>query len=130
MLLGGGGADLGRLLALEGSVGGQASLLLEGGALFIGPTDDDNVGIFRGLNGSVAGLELYSEVTDSGLPISSLPEFQQARIREGITVGDVEEAESTVEGYRDELEEAETESGGGRAGGGAARATDDPTPAP
>ncbi len=39
---GGGGADLGRLLALEGSVGGQASLLLEGGALAVVGAGEDH----------------------------------------------------------------------------------------
>ena len=124
-----------RILAVTTGVLVLVGVLIAGGylilsrAYFIGPTDDETVGIFRGLNASVAGIALYSEVTDSGLAISSLPDFQQTRIREGITVGDVEEAEETVDGYREELEDAGTE-GGGAGGGSAGRATDDPTPAP
>ena len=122
-----------RILGIVTGVLVLLGVLIAGGylilsrAYFIGPTTDDTVGIFRGLNGSVAGVELYSEVTDSGLPIADFPDFQQARIRKGITVGDLGEAETTVEGYREELDEAETQGeGGARAG----RATDDPTPAP
>jgi PPM family protein phosphatase len=119
------GVATGVIVLLAVLAGGGYLILSR--AYFIGPTEAETVGIFRGLNGSVAGIELYSEVSDSGVPVSSLPEFQQARINEGITVGDVEEAEATVEGYREDLEDAEAEGG---AGGRAGRATDAPTPAP
>ena len=78
-------------------------------AFFIGPTPDGSVAVYRGLNESIAGIALYTEVSEAEIELTSLPAFQQQRIREGITVGTTAEAEAILEGYRAQLEEAEIE---------------------
>ena len=95
-------------------------------AYFIGPTPDGSVAIYRGLNESVAGVALYREVSDSGIELSSLPEFQQARIREGLPVGSTSEAETIIDGYRTQLDEAEGQTNGRQRDG----TSSEPTPAP
>ena len=95
-------------------------------AFFIGPTPEGNVAIYRGLNQSIAGVPLYSEVEDTEIALESLPAFQQGRIRDGITVGSTEEAQATIDGYRAQLEEAEGGAGGGQQDDTSA----EPTPTP
>ena len=86
------------------------AILIAGGylllsrAYFIGDAGG-NVGIFNGLPQDVAGFELYRQLSDTGLPMSALPAFQQERIREGIAVGSRAAAERIVAGYRAELED-------------------------
>ena len=95
------GIIAGVLILLAILVGGGYLLLSR--AFFIGAAND-NVGIFNGLPQEVAGVALYRQLEDTGLPLSSLPPFQQERIREGIPVGSRQEAEDTIAGYRAELE--------------------------
>ena len=102
-----------RLLGIITGVVVILAILLAGGylvlsrAYFIGAMETGNVGIFTGINDTVAGVPLYREIEDTGLPLASLPAFQQERIREGITVGSRAEAQETVESYRAELEDAQ-----------------------
>lgn len=104
-----------RILAIVAGVIVILAILLVGGylvlsrAYFIGATEADTVGIFSGINGEVAGVALYRQVEDTGLAISSLPAFQQARVEEGITQESRENAEKTVAQYREELEDAQAE---------------------
>ena len=88
---------------------GAGGYLLLSRAYFIAPTDSGNVGIFTGINNTVAGMPLYREIDDTGLSLASLPSFQQQRIREGITVGSKTEADRAVTAYREQLEDAEAE---------------------
>jgi PPM family protein phosphatase len=87
-----------------------AGILVAGGylvlsrAYFIGE-DEGNVAIFNGLPDPVAGIALHRKLSDTDIPLSALPEFQQQRIRSGIPVGSMREAEQTVEGYRADLED-------------------------
>ena len=121
-----------RVLAIVTGVLVIAGILLVGGylvlsrAYFIGPMDNGNIGIFTGINDTVAGVPLYREVQDTDVPLAALPPFQQQRIREGITVGSRTEAEDTVQSYRSQLEEAEPAAGGA----GANQPDADATPAP
>jgi protein phosphatase len=122
-------AVLTGVIVILGILGAGGYLLLSR-AYFIGPLDNGNVGIFTGLNDTVAGLPLYREVEDSGLPLASLPAFQQQRIRDGITVGSRTEAEETVESYRAELEDAQTQGGTSSGDNGGQRPSGESTPAP
>ena len=103
-----------RILAIITGVVILLAILIGGGylllsrAFFIGAAEN-NVGIFNGLPQEVAGVALYRQLEDSGLPLSELPPFQQERIREGIPVGSRSEAEQTIAGYRAELEDGATD---------------------
>ena len=121
-----------RILGVVTGVVVILGILIAGGylvlsrAFFIGVTDTDNVGIFQGLNGTVAGIALYKEVEDTGLALSALPPFQQQRVREGIPVDGTAAARTIIEGYRAELQEAQDQRQQRRRD----QASDDPTPAP
>ena len=97
-----------------------AGILVAGGylvlsrAFFIAPASSGNVGIFSGMNDSVAGVPLYREIEDTKLPMASLPTFLQTRINAGIPVDSRTAAEQTIAGYRAELEDASTEDGAGQ----------------
>jgi serine/threonine protein phosphatase PrpC len=58
---------------------------------------DGNVAIFRGVDASLPGLELSSpyEVTD--IELEGLSEYDRGQVEEGIGVGDLDAARSTVE---------------------------------
>ena len=123
-----------RVLGIAAGVIIILAILAAGGylvlsrAYFIGATEAGNVGIFTGINDTVAGIPLYREIEDTGLAISSLPAFQQERIRGGVSQTSKTAAEETVAQYRAELEDAEAEDAG--AAGGKRKPADSATPAP
>ncbi len=47
--------------------------------------DHGQIAVFRGVNGSVAGIELASVNRRTQLPVSALPDFEANRVHEGIT---------------------------------------------
>jgi protein phosphatase len=102
---------LAGVLVLVGILAAGGYLVLSR-AYFIAPTDNGDVGIYTGMNESVANIKLYRLVDDSGPPVADLPSFQQDRVRTGITVGSLTEAKDTVEGYRQEIDEGATEADG------------------
>ncbi|MPZ72212.1 MAG: Stp1/IreP family PP2C-type Ser/Thr phosphatase [Nitriliruptorales bacterium] len=101
----------GMLIILGILVGGGYLLLSR--AYFIGEAEG-TVRIFNGLPETVAGVELYREVDDSGLPVDTLPAHLQERVRDGITVQSVSDAERIIDGYRSESEDSQTQAGSGR----------------
>lgn len=96
---------LAGLLVILGILAAGGYLVLSR-AYFVAPAANGNIGIFTGMNDTVAGVKLYREIDDSGPPVDALPAFQQDRVREGITFGSRTEAEEAVEGYRADLEES------------------------
>jgi protein phosphatase len=102
---------------------GGGGFLLWRQAFFVGDSGG-TVGIFNGLPQTVAGIELYRELEDSKVPLSSLPAFQQERIRAGITVGSRAAGEQLIADYKAAIEDAQTQDGGTR------RRTPTPTPTP
>jgi PPM family protein phosphatase len=100
-------------------LGGGGYLLLSR-AYFIGEADG-TIRIYNGVNQTIAGVELFREVSDSGVPIAALPAHQQGRLREGLTVSSVDEAENTIAGYETQIEDAQTDGG---------EPSSEPTPAP
>jgi PPM family protein phosphatase len=98
-----------RILAIITGVVILLGILAAGGylllsrAYFVGASASDTITIYNGLPQDVAGVPLHRELEDSGLPLSGLPAHQQERIRNGITFPSRAEADSAVEGYRNEI---------------------------
>jgi PPM family protein phosphatase len=80
--------------------------LLLSRAYFVGASEADTIAIYNGIPQDVAGVPLHRELDDSGVPLSGLPAHQQERIRNGLTFPSRTEAETAVEGYRSEVENA------------------------
>ncbi|MDR2956860.1 MAG: Stp1/IreP family PP2C-type Ser/Thr phosphatase [Coriobacteriales bacterium] len=97
---------LGFLLAfsiLTGSVFGGVWLYASHAAYVI--TEDGQIVIYRGLVGDVFGLKLQwqHEVTD--IKASSLESPLPERLRNGIQLGSLDEAEDLIEQYRQQIDE-------------------------
>ncbi|HWH27726.1 MAG TPA: protein phosphatase 2C domain-containing protein [Mycobacteriales bacterium] len=59
--------------------------------------DDDVVAVFRGLDGTLAGLDLHSLEQRTDLPLDRLNEVNRTRVEGGIVAEDRAEAEAIVE---------------------------------
>lgn len=70
--------------------------------------NDGTVGIYRGTNDEVLGLPLSTLIETSSVQVKDLPETTQHQLDEGIHVSDEEEAKSTVERYRDQIDADKT----------------------
>lgn len=57
---------------------------------------DGGVAIYRGVSGSVAGIELSRVHSEPGLRIDELAEFEQDRVRDGIDAASLSDAEAIV----------------------------------
>lgn len=69
---------------------------------FVGSTPNDTVGLFQGLPQSLFSWQLFSEVEDTGIPISSLPGFDAdlVRSKSGQTLGSIEHARDVIADLR------------------------------
>jgi serine/threonine protein phosphatase PrpC len=65
-----------------------------------GTTED--VAVFRGLNVSVVGFDLYKFDSDSGLAVSDLTPAARTRVRGGITANDRADADRILSALRDQ----------------------------
>jgi protein phosphatase len=59
--------------------------------------DDGVVTIYRGLNADLPGIELASPYETTNVELDRLPDFDADKVREGIEVGDLDDARRTVE---------------------------------
>ena len=66
--------------------------------------EDGKVAVYRGVPGDVLGFSYSELVTISNVKVDDLPPSAADRVREGMRVASVEEAEQLVETYRAELE--------------------------
>jgi protein phosphatase len=67
-----------------------------------GSGDDESVGVFRGLNVSVVGFDLYELHEDTGLPVADLTQAARNRVRHGITADDRADADRILDRLRDQ----------------------------
>ena len=67
---------------------------------FVGPSADEKVAIFRGLNDGVANLPLSEVYEVQKTQIADLPPFYQEQIRAGIASANLEEARQTADELR------------------------------
>ncbi len=67
-------------------------------------TNGDTVAIYRGINASLLGHDLYSLSETTTVQLTDLPDALQASLRNGIVVSSEDEAHRTVESYREQIE--------------------------
>ena len=64
-----------------------------------------NVGIYKGIRGSVLGVPLSELVETSSVSLKDLPEATQHQLASGITVENADKARATVDAYAQQIEE-------------------------
>ena len=71
---------------------------------FVGVADGapSTVGVFRGVNGSVLGVDLSSLDNRSDVPISALPDFERSRVQSGVDAKSRDDARRIVNQLRAE----------------------------
>jgi protein phosphatase len=74
---------------------------------FVGVNESENVTIYRGLPGEVAGLELQEEAEVTDLHLADLPAFLQDNVRDGIDATSLEEARQQVADLQDRARDEE-----------------------
>jgi protein phosphatase len=67
-----------------------------------GTGEDEQVAIFRGLDVSVVGFDLYELEEDTGMPLSDLTQAARNRVRNGITADDASDADRILDRLRDQ----------------------------
>jgi hypothetical protein len=95
-------AVVGLAVLVAGAVGTYSWAL---GHWFVGVDgggDAEQVAIFRGLNVSVVGFDLYELDQDTGLPLADLTQAARNRVRNGITADDASHADRILEALRDQ----------------------------
>jgi protein phosphatase len=70
------------LILLAGAAGGTYAYART--QYYVG-LDNNQVVIFRGVSGSIAGWSLHSVSTRTGIALTDLPEFEQEKVADGIT---------------------------------------------
>lgn len=76
-------------------------------SVFLG-VKDDAVAIYKGVPGSLFGLELHWLEDETSVQLVDLPEDTQSRLREGIPVASLDEASETVSRYRKQIDEEQS----------------------
>jgi protein phosphatase len=72
---------------------------------FVGTTgsgEDEMVGVFRGLNTSIVGLDLYRLDEETPLAVSDLTSAARSRVHRGITADDADDADRILDALRDQ----------------------------
>ncbi len=63
-------------------------------------TNADRVAVFKGVHGSVLGLDLSSVHSTSDVPVSALPDFEREQVNDGIHADGLADAEAIVDRLR------------------------------
>ena len=66
--------------------------------------NDETVAIYRGVNASLLGHDLYSLSETSTVKVSDLPDATQANLKSGVVVSSESEAQATIQSYREQIE--------------------------
>ena len=90
------------LVAIVGTAIWGGSTYLHNTA-YLTENNQGNVAVYRGVPGNVLGFSYSELVEDTTIPVSSLPPSAAERIREGMRVNSVEEAQELVDSYKKEL---------------------------
>ena len=101
-----------RRTAIIGVVCLLAAILIAGIVSFVSITNsvylgvkDDAVAIYKGVPGSLFGLELHWLEDETSVLLEYLPEDTQNRLREGIPMESIDDATETVSHYRKQIDE-------------------------
>jgi hypothetical protein len=95
-------AVVGLAVLVAGAIGTYSWAL---GHWFVGVNgtgDEEHVAVFRGLNVSVVGFDLYELDRDAGLPLTDLTKAARNRVRHGITADDAGDADRILAALRDQ----------------------------
>lgn len=90
------------LVAIVGTAIWGGSTYLHNTA-YLTENSQGNVAVYRGVPGNVLGFSYSELVEDTTIPVSSLPPSAAERIREGMRVNSVDEAQELVDSYKKEL---------------------------
>ena len=69
---------------------------------YVGITDSQTVGVYRGVSGSFAGIDLSKLDQSTDLPVTALPDFEKPRVHDGIQAKNKADAERIVAELRKE----------------------------
>jgi protein phosphatase len=70
---------------------------------FVGVDEEtDTVAVYRGINASVLGVDLYREEADSGVAVADLSQDVRSKVTDGIAVDDRQSAEDRVDMLREQ----------------------------
>ena len=109
-------SDERRRIAIISATALVAALLLVGiiafetvkNSVYLG-TKGGYVAVYTGTKGSFMGIELNSLEHKTTIELSDLPEDTQRRLREGIPQSSIDDANETIENYRKQIVEEQTQ---------------------
>lgn len=110
------------LVAIVGTAIWGGSTYLHNTA-YLTENSQGNVAVYRGVPGNVLGFSYSELVEDTTIPVSSLPPSAAERIREGMRVNSVDEAQELVDSYKKELTASAGSSTAAASGGSDANAS-------
>jgi protein phosphatase len=95
-------AVVGLAVLVAGAIGTYSWALGHWFVSVDGTGADEQVAIFRGLDVSVVGFDLYELEEDTGMPLSDLTQAARNRVRNGITADDASDADRILDRLRDQ----------------------------
>jgi len=95
-------AVVGLAVLVAGAIGTYSWALGHWFVSVDGTGEDEQVAIFRGLDVSVVGFDLYELEEDTGMPLSDLTRAARNRVRNGITADDASDADRILDRLRDQ----------------------------
>jgi serine/threonine protein phosphatase PrpC len=95
-------AVVGLAVLVAGAIGTYSWALGHWFVSVDGTGEDEQVAIFRGLDVSVVGFDLYELEEDTGMPLSDLTQAARNRVRNGITADDASDADRILDRLRDQ----------------------------
>jgi PPM family protein phosphatase len=95
-------AVVGLAVLVAGAIGTYSWALGHWFVSVDGAGEDEQVAIFRGLDVSVVGFDLYELEQDTGMPLSDLTQAARNRVRNGITADDAGDADRILDRLRDQ----------------------------
>jgi PPM family protein phosphatase len=95
-------AVVGLAVLVAGAIGTYSWALGHWFVSVDGTGENEQVAIFRGLNVSVVGFDLYELEEDTGMPLSDLTQAARNRVRNGITADDASDADRILDRLRDQ----------------------------
>lgn len=89
-------------------LGAGSAALFVNNSYYVG-NNHGTVGIYQGINTNFMGMELSHLTEETSVSVSDLPDTVQDQLVAGISVGSLEEAKATVEGYREQIDAEKTQ---------------------
>lgn len=98
-----------RAGAVAAIIIGVLAALFVAAALFVRSSwyvgvNGDTVAIYRGVNSSILGHDLYALSETTTVQLADLPDATQANLRSGVVVNGEDEAHATIQSYQEQIE--------------------------